>query len=333
MVERVEPPPEPVLRSVALPPGPDAARMRFTLRQLEYFVAAGDSGSVRLAAERVNISQPSVSAAIAHLEDEFGVQLFVRHHAQGLSLTPQGQRLLREARALLAHAEEISAVASELSEGVAGSLAVGFLVSVAPLIIPEVVRGFGAIHERVQLEVVEDHHRGLMDGLRHGRLSAAVTYDLDLPPEATFEPLVALPPYVLLPANHRFAARSSLTLAELADEPYVLLDLPQSREYFLGLFLHERLDPKVVAGSPHTEVVRSLVGAGHGFGLANLRPRNRAALDGSALAYVPLDSRYRPLTLGLATLESARKPRALVAFEEYCRAHIHAGHVPGMTEQ
>lgn len=312
--------------------GPDAARMRFTLRQLEYFVAAGDSGSVRLAAERVNISQASVSAAISHLEEEFGVQLFVRHHAQGLSLTPQGERLLRESRALLAHAEEISAVASELSEGVAGSLAVGFLVTVAPLLIPEILRGFAAVHERVRLEAVEDHHRGLMDGLRHGKLSAAITYDLDVPPEAAFEPLVALPPYVLLPADHRFAGRASLSLAELADEPYVLLDLPQSREYFLGLFLHERLEPTVVAGSPHTEVVRALVGAGHGFGLANLRPRNRAALDGSALAYVPLDSRYRPLTLGLATLESARKPRALVAFEDYCRAHIHKDHVPGMTE-
>ena len=327
-----DPLPRPVLRSAALPSGPDPARMRFTLRQLEYFVAAGESGSVRLAAERVNISQPSVSAAIAHLEAEFGVQLFVRHHAQGLSLTPQGQRLLREARALLAHAEEISAIASELSEGVAGSLAVGFLVSVAPLVIPEIVRGFAAAHERVRLEVVEDHHRGLMDGLRHGRLSAVITYDLDVPTEVAFEPLVALPPYALLPAGQPFAGRESLTLAELSNEPYVLLDLPQSREYFLGLFLHEGLEPKVVSGSPHTEVVRSLVGAGHGFGLANLRPRNRAALDGSPLAYVALHSRYRPLTLGIATLESARKPRALRVFEAYCRAHIHAGHVPGMTE-
>lgn len=322
----------PVLGSPALPSGPDVARMRFTLRQLEYFVAAGESGSVRLAAEHVNISQPSVSAAIAHLEDEFGVQLFVRHHAQGLSLTPQGQRLLREARALLGHAEEISAIASELSAGIAGSLGVGFLVSVAPLLIPDVLTGFAAAHDRVRLEVEEDHHRGLMEGLRHGRLSAAITYDLDVPPEVAFEPLVALPPYALLPAGHRLAGRTSLSLVELADEPYVLLDLPQSREYFLALFLQERIEPKVVSGSPHTEVVRALVGAGHGFGLANLRPRNRAALDGSPLAYVPLEERYRPLTLGLATLASARKPRAVLAFEAYCRTHIHRGRVPGMTD-
>lgn len=303
--------------------------MRFTLRQLEYFVAAGDTGSVRLAAEKVSISQPSVSAAIAHLEAEFGVQLFVRHHAQGVSLTPQGSRMLREARALLAHAGEISAVASELSEGVAGSLAVGFLVSVAPLLVPAVVSGFGAGHERVRLETVEDHHGGLMDGLRHGRLSAALTYDLDLPPEAAFEPLAALPPYALLAASHALAKRRAVALRDLAGEPYVLLDLPQSREYFLGLFLREGLEPAVVARSPHIEVVRALVAGGLGFGLANLRPRNRAALDGAPLAYVPLESGLRPLTLGLATLASARKPRALLAFEAWCRSHIRDGQVPG----
>lgn len=306
--------------------------MRFTLRQLEYFVATGDTGSVRLASEKVSISQPAVSAAIAHLEAEFGVQLFVRHHAQGLSLTPHGSRMLREARALLAHAGEISAVASELSESVAGSLAVGFLVSVAPLLAPAVALGFGAGRERVRLETVEDHHKALMEGLRHGRLSAVLTYDLDLPPEAAFEPLAALAPYALLPAHHPLAGRASLALAQLAGEPFVLLDLPQSREYFLGLFLHEGLEPVVVARSPHLEVVRAMVAGGRGFGLANLRPRNRAALDGAPLAYVALDSRYRPLTLGLATLASARKPRALLAFEAWCREHIRPGRVPGCDE-
>ena len=81
--------------------------MRFTLRHLEYFVAAGETGSVTLASERINISQPSISTAISHLETELGVQLFVRHHAQGLSLTPAGHRLLREAKGLLDQAHNL----------------------------------------------------------------------------------------------------------------------------------------------------------------------------------------------------------------------------------
>ena len=309
----------PVLPSMPSPTRDDATRMRFTLRQLEYFVAAGETGSVRLASERVNISQPSVSAAISHLEQVFGVQLFVRHHAQGLSLTPAGERLLREARSLLAHAEDISSLAGELADGVAGSLVVGCLVTLAPMLIPAVARGFGAQHERVQLEIVEDHHAGLMEGLRHGRLSAALSYDLDLPP------------YVLLPASHPLASRTSLTLRELGAEPYVMLDLPQSREYFLGLFLQEDITPRVAARSAHTDVVRSLVASGHGFGLANVRPRNRAALDGQPLAYVPLESRYRPLVLGIATLGAPRVPRVVSAFQAFCRDAFARDGVPGMA--
>jgi hypothetical protein len=162
-----------------------------------------------------------------------------------------------------------------------------------------------------------------MEGLRQGRLSAALTYDLDLPLEVAFERLVSLPPYVLLPAAHPLASRDHLTLSDLKDEPYVMLDLPQSREYFLGLFLQEDITPRVAARSAHADVVRALVASGHGFGLANVRPCNRAALDGRPLAYVPLESRYRPMVLGIATIRAPRVPRVVSAFEAFCLDALH----------
>ena len=96
--------------------------MRFTLKQIAYFVAAAETGSITLASERVNISQPSVSSAILGLEEVFGIQLFIRHHAQGLSLTAEGQRFLREAKGLLLQAEELQNAATEISSRVAGPL-------------------------------------------------------------------------------------------------------------------------------------------------------------------------------------------------------------------
>lgn len=305
--------------------------MRFTFRQLEYFVAAGDTGSVRLAAQRVNISQPSVSAAIAQLEEEFGVQLFVRHHAQGLALTAEGERLLREAKALLHHAEAVTVLAGELSSGLTGSLAVGFLTTLAPLLIPTLTVAFGEEHPQLHLEVSEDHHSGLMQALLGGRLSMAITYDLELPVELDFDPALSLPPYALLSARHPLASRHTLSLGELAKEPYVMLDLPLSREYFLGLFLHENVTPNIAWRSPQTEVVRALVAAGNGFGLANARPRNTAALDGEALAYVPLRSGYRPLTVGLVTLKGAHKSRALTLYKNFCKTRL-SKEIPGMLK-
>ena len=103
--------------------------MRFTLRQLEYFVAAGESRSVTLAAQRINISQASISSAISHLEAEFGVQLFLRHHAQGVSLTPEGQKLLKEARAVLKQVEGLTVSAGALAHHLVGPIDVGCFVT------------------------------------------------------------------------------------------------------------------------------------------------------------------------------------------------------------
>ncbi len=96
--------------------------MRYSLRQLEYFIAAGETLSITLAAERIHISQPSISTAISFLEKELGVQLFIRHHAQGLSLTPAGRDLLREAKNLVAQAERLYVFASETSSQIRGTL-------------------------------------------------------------------------------------------------------------------------------------------------------------------------------------------------------------------
>jgi len=79
--------------------------VKFTFRQLGYFIAAAETGSITAASQRASISQPAISTAISHIERELDVQLFLRHHAQGLSLTPAGRALLREAKQLLKQAE------------------------------------------------------------------------------------------------------------------------------------------------------------------------------------------------------------------------------------
>ena len=75
--------------------------LKYTLRQLEYFVAVGETGSIARASEKVNVSSPSISAAVAQLEQQFGLPLFVRQHAQGLSLTQAGREMLAQARVVL----------------------------------------------------------------------------------------------------------------------------------------------------------------------------------------------------------------------------------------
>jgi len=305
--------------------------MRYTLRQLEYFIAAGEAGSIRHASERMAISQPSISTAISHLEQELGVQLFVRHHAQGLSLTHAGRKLLVESRRVIQMAESLYAAASEATDQVRGQLSVGSMITLAPMIMPELAHGFTQRYPMTEIRQFEANHEWLLDRLRRAQIDIAVTYDLEIPEDITFHPLASLPPYVLVGENSPFAARSSVSLRELAQEPLILLDLPLSREYFYALFLNEGLEPRVYTRCTHQEVVRTMVANDYGYTLANVRPRSGHALDGRGVVQVPLSGDHRPMVIGTATFGNVRKSRLLESFEEHCREQISNSYIPGMN--
>ncbi|HLY55755.1 MAG TPA: LysR family transcriptional regulator [Stellaceae bacterium] len=305
--------------------------MRYSLRQLEYFIAAGETGSIALAAERIAISPPSISTAIAHLERELAVQLFVRHHAQGLSLTRAGRILLSEAKALIEQAEGLYAAASETADQPRGELALGCLVTLAPMVLPELMSSFAAAHPHARIRPVENHQEFLLEGLRRAELDAAITYDLQIPTGVEFLSLATLPPHVVVAETHKLAGRDAVRPDELVAEPMILLDLPISREYFLSLFLAEGLQPTIAQRSAHQDTVRAMVAGGFGYTLANVRPRAEHALNGKRCVRVPLAGTPRPMTLGLATLAQLRRSRLVEAFREHCRAVVTDAAIPGMA--
>jgi DNA-binding transcriptional LysR family regulator len=304
--------------------------LKFTLRQLEYFIAAGETGSITLASERANISQPSISTAISHLEQELGIQLFVRHHAQGLSLTPAGRAVLREAKELIKQAEGLYSATAEIGQ-LRGALSVGCLVTLAPMVMPELSWSFMQAHPGTEIHQSEGHQEGLFESLRRAKIDIAVTYDLQISSDIEFTPLAALSPYALFGASDPLHQRESVTLQELTERPLILLDLPISREYFLAIFMKERLEPKVAWRSPNQEVVRTMVANGYGYALFNARPKATVALDGKPLYRVALAGEHPPAVIGLATLRQLTKSRLVEAFQKHCQELILEGNIPGMA--
>jgi DNA-binding transcriptional LysR family regulator len=306
--------------------------MRFTLRQLQYFVAAAEAGSVTDAAQNIPVAQSSVSAAIAQLEAALGVQLLIRHHAQGISPTAEGRQFLDRARTLLRDADELERFASELTAELSGTLHLGCLVTIAPLVTPRLGQGFRERHPAVKLEMVEAGQADLVAGLRSGELSVALTYDLDVAADLAFAPLASLPPIALLGADHPLAAQESVTFEELAAEPLVLLDLAHSRDYFRALFATAGVEPTIAHRSIHPEVIRTMVANDFGYSIINVRPHIDVALDGRPLVTRPIAGDPRPMIMGLARLRSLRPTRLVEAFEQHCRAAIAAGTVPGLGD-
>jgi DNA-binding transcriptional LysR family regulator len=304
--------------------------MRYTLRQIEYFIATAETGSITLASERINISQPSISTAIAHLEEELDTQLFVRRHAQGLTLTPAGSLLLAEAKQLIKQAEQLYAVASEVGERIRGQLSLGCLVTLAPMVMPELSHSFTSTYSGTRIVHFVSDHEQLLDRLQRAEIDAAITYDLLIPEGIDFQPLASLPPYVLVSEAGPLARHSAISLQELLTEPLILLDLPISREYFLGLFMKEGLEPYIAARSTHQDVIRTMVANGYGYTIANIRPRSDIAMDGRRVVRVRLSGEHKPMVMGIATLKQNRKYRLVEVFEQHCRSFVSDSYIPGM---
>ncbi len=305
--------------------------LRFTFRQLEYLVAVGETGSITAAADKVRVSSPSISAAIGQLEAELGVQLFVRQHGHGLTLTAGGRRVVNRARQVLHDAASLNDVAGEVRDRARGPIAIGTLITVAPLIAASVRRSFLGAHPEAEVTQREAHQGRLLEMLDRAEIDVAVTYDLQIPKDVAFEGMVALPPWAMLAADHPLAGRDRVALEALVEEPMVLLDLPFSREYFLSMFETRGLRPNIAERSTELAVTRSLIANGFGYGLINIRTGTDLAPDGGRLAFVRLEGEHRPMILGTACKCRAHKPRIVRAFEDHLRARAKGGSLPGMA--
>jgi DNA-binding transcriptional LysR family regulator len=292
--------------------------LRFTLRQLEHAQAIAEHGSLAAAAQALGVAQPSLSASLQKLEQQLGLQLFIRQHAQGAVPSPQGQRFLMDAKSLIAQAMDFERSAASAGEAVAGELRLGSFHTLAPAYAPRLIKTFQQRYPQARITLEEGAQEQLVDGLRSGRFDHVLLYKLDQPADIRITELLELEPRALLSADHRLARRRSVTLHELAQEPFILLDMQPSRTYFLRLLAGEGIEPKVSFASPSIELVRGLVGQGLGYSLLITRPHGDHAYDGSRLAIVPLKDKVEKGVIALATLRTLRPTRLVSTFEEFC---------------
>ncbi len=259
--------------------------MNISLRLLRYVAAAADSGNVTEAARRLKVSQPSISAAIAELEQMIGITIFVRHHAKGVTLTPAGEKLIQGARLLLNQAKEFSNTAEALSDIERGEITIGCLPLLAARFMPSLIYEFCKRHPRVALNFEEGDQEHLMRDLAKGRIEMAIAYASNIPSGFDAKRVLTLPPVVTLPANHSLASLNSVSLAELEKEPLIF---HEPDDYILSLFDGLGLQPNIALRLRSFELIRGLVARGHGYTLSSIVPVTAFTYDGGHVITKPL---------------------------------------------
>ncbi len=197
----------------------------FSLRQLQYVVAVADHLSFRKAAESCHVSQPSLSAQLAQLEDALGVRLFERDRRRVL-LTPAGVQLVDRARRLLVDADQLVDAAKRATDALAGRLNIGVIPTIAPYFLPSVTPAVRAKYPSLKLLWTEDKTEVLVRSLELGSLDAAVlALEANLGGNVDSE-LIARDPFVLVTAaDHPLGVKNKpITAADLRGEDVLLLD-------------------------------------------------------------------------------------------------------------
>lgn len=242
--------------------------MAFSIRQLQYFVAVCEHGTVSGAAQALAISQSAVTEAVKALEDDLGLRLFERH-ARGLHMTHKGHRFLRHATSILAEVSGARRAMAERDEDITGRLHLGVTSLMAGYVMSDLLARYRRANPQVEVSAIEDNGEYLEHLLIGGELDVAVMVLSNLHDRLALQvEILDVSPYRLwLPMGHRLGAQDSIRVDDLADEALIMLDIDEMGGAATTLLAALGRKPRVAFRTRSVEAVRSLVATGAGVTL------------------------------------------------------------------
>lgn len=246
------------------------------LIQLRYFVTIAETMSFTSAAEILHVSQPALSYQIRRLEDGLNTQLFDRS-TRKITLSPDGEVFLPLAQAVLQKADEATRVLQEHLGVEVGEVRVGCNPSVSTYLCPSVLAEFHRAYPRVRVDIVEGADTELQQSVQKGSLEFAIVTAPGAPHTLDVTPLGSEALLVVTPVTHRLAGRTSVELAALASEDFILATSTYNlTAYTIDACRRAGFEPRVIYKAGSVEAVKNFVR--HGLGVSIVP---QIALDGT----------------------------------------------------
>ncbi len=277
-----------------------------TLTELKYIVAVAREKHFGRAAEACFVSQPTLSVGIKNLEEELQVKLFERS-ANEVAVTPLGEDIIRQAQSVLEQAANIKEIAKRGKDPLAGPLRLGVIYTIAPYLLPELVRHSIDMSPQMPLMLQENFTVKLLEMLRTGEIDCAIMAEPFPDTGLAIAPLYDEPFMAALPSSHPLAGRDSISATELKAETMLLLGNGHCfRDHvlevcpeFARFSNHAEGIRKSFEGSS-LETIKHMVAAGMGVTLVPRLSVPKDALVATAKRKKSLDTyvRYLPIVEG-----------------------------------
>lgn len=234
-----------------------------TLRHLKIFVTVCEEGSITKAAQKLFISQPTVSFAVSELEKHYGIKLFDRL-SKRLYLTDAGTKLLPYAQHILLMFHEMEAGAQSLNNS--GTLRIGASVTIGNCLIPGLLKSFSKKHPgvivKIQVDNSEKIEQSILDSQIDLGLIEGVTHNSQLISEAFQEDELVL----LLAPGHRLETQTSVMPEQLKDESFLMRERGSGgREILESALLLHNIDIEPAWESISTQAILQAVAGGLGI--------------------------------------------------------------------
>ncbi len=282
------------------------------LDELQWFVVLAETEHVTDAAAELGISQPTLSRALARLEEQLGVPLFDRVNRR-LRRNGYGEILLEHANRAIAEMRSATERISAIRDPDTGTVRLAFLHSQASWYVPDLLRRFRAEAPSVQFQLVQGAAHEIVERLAGGQADLAITSPR--PDGYRWRGLYVERLCLAVPRGHPFASRARIRLADAGGEPFVGLAPGFGlRQLTDELCAEAGIEPDVVFEAMEIPTMEGLVAAGFGVALVPM-PRPERAEPGAV--YIPLAQTSAKRQLGLAWSADRSLPPVAKRFAEF----------------
>ena len=289
-----------------------------TLRQLRTFKTVADLNSFSLAAQRLKLSQPSVSYQVKELEETLGLPLLDRL-GKRVQLTEAGTLLYGYARRMLDVLDEVTVAIEEIRGIKRGSLRVGASTTVGIYLLPAALGAFKKLHPGLVISLEIGTRTRVQEQVLRNELDLAVVGPASKDPELAIIPFLSDELVVVAPAGHPLASSRSLGLKELADQPFIMREVASgSRLSFEKAARKAGARLKVAMELGSNGAIKHAVESGLGLAVIS---RYACALEFSSGRLVELDVRGFPIRRDwhIVHLRRRRLPASVRSFIDFLK--------------
>lgn len=286
--------------------------------QLEYFQTLAREQHVTRAAQLLSITQPALSRSIGRLESQIGTPLFDRQ-GRTIKLNKYGELLLKRVDLILKEFEEGKNEIQSLLDPDKGEISLGFLHTLGTTIVPNIIGAFKEKYPQVRFHLKQNHSNWLLDNLQSGDLDLCLLSSFPMESNIAWTPLWQEELFLFFPKNHPLAKKESITLKEVADEPFILMEEGYALRVTIdSIFEQVGIRPKIMFEGEEVTTIAGFVGAGMGISILP----DVKSLDQMKIAKVRISSPKCERTIGIASMEGKFLSPIAEKFMQYIVDHF-----------